>query len=219
MVKGVAWDPIGRYIASQGDDRAAIIWDAREWRPAARIEAPFQRTSQKTLYRRLCWSGDGQFLCCPHAFKKPVNIATVLKRPAAGSEWKEECDFVGHTDPVVCAAFNPRAFRRAPLPAPPPTGAEGDGAPAAADAAAAGGAAARKQSTAAYSCCALGAQDCTLSIWLTSSPRPLLVVRQLFEQVRSVTSVTCVACATCVYMRYMRYMRLHALHAHVTSPA
>ena len=37
----------------------------------ARIEEPFQRTSQKTLFRRLGFSSDGQFLCCPHAYKKP----------------------------------------------------------------------------------------------------------------------------------------------------
>ena len=31
MAKGVAWDPIGRYIASQGDDRAVLVWESREW--------------------------------------------------------------------------------------------------------------------------------------------------------------------------------------------
>ena len=55
MAKGVAWDPIGRYIASQGDDRRSILWDTRELREATRVEEPFQRTSQKTLFRRLCW--------------------------------------------------------------------------------------------------------------------------------------------------------------------
>ena len=117
MAKGVAWDPIGRYIASHGDDHRVILWDARDWQPVARIEEPFQRTSQKTLFRRLGFSSDGQFLCCPHAYKKPANIAVVHRRPAgAGQEWPHECDFVGHSNPVVCAAFNPRIFRRA-LPA------------------------------------------------------------------------------------------------------
>ena len=164
MAKGVAWDPIGRYIASQGDDRCAVLWDARDWKEAARVDEPFQRTSQKTLFRRLGWSPDGQFLCCPHAFKKPVNIAVVLRRPASGSEWMQECDFVGHSDPVVCAAFNPRTFRRAQT-------ANGDG-----------GADGGAKKGAPYSCCALGGQDCTLSLWLTSSPKPLVVVRKIFEQ-------------------------------------
>ena len=169
MVKGVAWDPIGRYVASQGDDRAAIVWDAREWRQAAKIESPFQRTSQKTLFRRLGWAPDGQHLCCPHAFKKPVNVAVALCRPTSGTAWVEACDFVGHTDPVVCAGFNPRTFRRrAAAPS-----ADGAGA------AAGGGEAGAGRM---YSCVALGGQDCTLSIWLTTLPRPLLVVRQIFEQ-------------------------------------
>ena len=31
MAKGVGWDPVGRYIASQGDDRAVLVWESREW--------------------------------------------------------------------------------------------------------------------------------------------------------------------------------------------
>ena len=83
MVKGVAWDPIGRYIASQGDDRAVILWDTREWSQANKVERPFERTSQKTLFRRLSWSHDGQILCCPHAYKKPVHIAVAFDRPVS----------------------------------------------------------------------------------------------------------------------------------------
>lgn len=55
MVKGVAWDPIGRYVASQGDDKAVLVWNARDWTQSARVEEPFTRTSQKTLFRRLRW--------------------------------------------------------------------------------------------------------------------------------------------------------------------
>ena len=136
MAKGVAWDPIDRYIASQGDDRAVVVWSTRDWdqaapihqKPsptlslcswctlwvqAARIEEPFQRSTHKTLFRRLSWSPDGQFLCCPHAFKRPANIAVVLRRPAADAGWVQECDFVGHNSPVVVSAFNPFLFKPA----------------------------------------------------------------------------------------------------------
>ena len=95
----------------------------------------------------------------------------MLRRPAAGTEWAQECDFVGHSDPVVCAAFNPRTFRRAAPAASAANGGAGNGA---ASTGAEGGR--------VYSCCALGGQDCTLSLWLTSSPKPLVVVRKIFEQ-------------------------------------
>lgn len=157
MAKGVAWDPIGRYVVSQGDDRAVIFWETREWSEAGRCEKPFERSSQKTLFRRLGWSPDGQYLACPHAYKKPAHLGIVLKRPAAAGEpIVDECDFVGHSSPVVCTQFNGRVFKR--------------------PAAAAGG----KETI--VTCCALGSQDCNLSVWLTSSPRPLVVVRKMFEQ-------------------------------------
>ena len=154
MAKGVGWDPIGRYLASQGDDRAVVVWEQRDWSEAARVEAPFQRSTGKTLFRRLTWSPDGQFLCCPHAFKKPANIGVVLRRPtgtAGNDEWAEECDFVGHNAPVGVCAFNQAIFRRDDKPDP-------------------------------YCCCAVGGQDCLISVWLTSRPKPLVVVKDIFEQ-------------------------------------
>ena len=167
MVKGVGWDPIDRYLATQGDDRAVLVWEkgatARDWQESARIEEPFERSTNKTLFRRLSWSPDGQFLCCPHAFKKPMNIAVVMRRAQERGAWVQECDFVGHQSPIVVAAFSPQIYT-------PPA--------AAAPAAAAAKGAAPK----AHCCCAVGGQDCNLSVWLTSRAKPLVVVRDLFEK-------------------------------------
>ena len=176
MVKGVSWDPIGRYLASQGDDRAVVVWEQRDWTEAARIEAPFQRSTAKTLFRRLTWSPDGQFLCCPHAFKKPVNIAVVLRRPSGqpGEDgWAQECDFVGHNSPVGVVAFNQLIFRR---------GGGGGAATGSGTGTAAAPSGADDTPSAPYCCCAVGGQDCLLSIWLTSRPKPLVVVKDIFEQ-------------------------------------
>ena len=57
------------------------------------------------------FSPDGQFLVCPHAFKRPAHIAVVMKRPL-GSTWRQECDFVGHASPVVCGSFSPLTYTR-----------------------------------------------------------------------------------------------------------
>ena len=86
----------------------------------------------------------------------------------ATDEFSEECDFVGHTDPVACAAFNPKIFRHATTAA------------AAAGDASKGGS--HGAGSTAYTCCALGGQDAILSIWVTASPKALVVVRGVFEQ-------------------------------------
>ena len=166
MVKGVGWDPIDRYLATQGDDRAVLVWEkgatARDWQESARIEEPFERSTNKTLFRRLSWSPDGQFLCCPHAFKKPMNIAVVMRRAQERGAWVQECDFVGHQSPIVVAAFSPQIYTPPPPPRPPPPPPR----------------APPRRRTA----CAVGGQDCNLSVWLTSRAKPLVVVRDLFEK-------------------------------------
>jgi len=42
MVKGVTWDPIGKYLASQSDDRTARIWRTYSWKAEAVIDEPFK---------------------------------------------------------------------------------------------------------------------------------------------------------------------------------
>ncbi|KAL1500118.1 hypothetical protein AB1Y20_012791 [Prymnesium parvum] len=155
-VKGVAWDPIGRYVASHGDDKSVAVWKVRDWSEAARVTTPFERSSNKTLFRRLCWSPDGQFLCCPHAYKSPANIAVVLRRPRDENAWEQECDLVGHNAPVVCCAFSPATYSSLP-------------------------AKDKERSAKSYFCCALGGQDCHVSIWLTSKAKSLIVVRDFFK--------------------------------------
>ena len=133
---------------------------------AARIEEPFQRSTHKTLFRRLSWSPDGQFLCCPHAFKRPANIAVVLRRPAADAGWVQECDFVGHNSPVVVSAFNPLLFKPAEKNA--EMNAEMNAAKIAEENASANGS---KPAAGYHSCCALAGQVNTRAPGHTC-PRP-----------------------------------------------
>jgi protein HIRA/HIR1 len=31
MVKGLTWDPVGKFLATQSDDRSVIIWRTEDW--------------------------------------------------------------------------------------------------------------------------------------------------------------------------------------------
>lgn len=51
-VKGVAWDPLGRYLASQGDD-GVRVWAADGWAPVAHISDYFKYAS-KSMFNLRC---------------------------------------------------------------------------------------------------------------------------------------------------------------------
>jgi protein HIRA/HIR1 len=66
MAKGVAWDPLGKYLASMGDD-GLRLWDARTWRQVLHLEEPF-RDSNKQNYHLRCAQdkpgGPKHLACC-----------------------------------------------------------------------------------------------------------------------------------------------------------
>ena len=57
FVKGLAWDPVGTYLASAADDKCVIIWRTDGWQPVATITAPFRHGfSTSTFFLRLDWA-------------------------------------------------------------------------------------------------------------------------------------------------------------------
>lgn len=86
--KGVAWDPLGSYLASQGDD-GIRIWRCEGWEQVAHIKYLFERSSTHNFSLRCAFvcvcvrgvhGGGGQgrlavfsglvpFGCCPHGGK------------------------------------------------------------------------------------------------------------------------------------------------------
>ena len=42
LVKGVTWDPVGKYLASQSDDKTLRIWRTSDWKQEACISEPFK---------------------------------------------------------------------------------------------------------------------------------------------------------------------------------
>ena len=41
MVKGVTWDPVGRYLASQADDKSLRVWKTTTWESEKKVVDPF----------------------------------------------------------------------------------------------------------------------------------------------------------------------------------
>ena len=159
FVKGVVWDPVGKYMASQSDDKSVIVRTVDGWEPVKRIKEPFVKGALNTFSTRLDWSPEGSHLVAGNAYNNPKYTATILPRGQWSKSQKERLDYVGHQSPVVCCRFNPRVFRitkedtatgkSVPLIAP---------------------------------CVAMGGQDRMVSVWLTQKERPVMVGKHFFKQ-------------------------------------
>ncbi|XP_035385434.1 protein HIRA [Electrophorus electricus] len=160
LVKGLTWDPVGKYIASQADDHSLKVWRTMDWQLETNITKPFNECGGTTHVLRLSWSPDGQYVVSAHAMNNSGPTAQIIERDG----WKTNMDFVGHRKAVTVVKFNPKIFKKkqrngnAPRPSCP------------------------------YCCCAVGSKDRSLSVWLTSLKRPLVVIHDLFD--KSIMDIT-----------------------------
>ena len=53
FVKGLTWDPVGKYLASQSDDKSVLIWRITDWEVEVEVTEPFVQSSGTTFFRRL----------------------------------------------------------------------------------------------------------------------------------------------------------------------
>lgn len=44
LVKGLTWDPIGFFLATQSDDKSVIIWRTNNWTMVKKVEGPWEKT-------------------------------------------------------------------------------------------------------------------------------------------------------------------------------
>ena len=117
FVKGVAFDPTGKYLASCCADNFVIIWDALDWKMVIRLDDPMKDSPDRAIYRRMCWAPDGNSLCLSSAFKSQKPIGMVIKR----GSWESVADLVGHEAQSTSCRFFPNVLtapnqgRRIPL--------------------------------------------------------------------------------------------------------
>ena len=98
MVKGITWDPVGKYLASQSDDKTLRVWRTSDWQQETVVTEPFAECSGTTHVLRLSWSPDGHYVVSAHAMNNGGPVAKILERDG----WKMKMDFVGHRKAVTC---------------------------------------------------------------------------------------------------------------------
>ena len=98
MVKGITWDPVGKYLASQSDDKTLRVWRTSDWQQESCVSEPFADCSGTTHVLRISWSPDGHYVVSAHAMNNGGPVAKILERDG----WKMKMDFVGHRKAVTC---------------------------------------------------------------------------------------------------------------------
>jgi hypothetical protein len=153
--KGVAWDPIGKYLAAQvqGAENAVIVWRTRDWKLESKNVKEYE-SPDETQFLRLSWSPDGSMLATVNAYERNAYTCTVLKRgsgdEAQGDEsWDQESSMKGWKWPVTVASFHPKIL---------------------------------KKNGELEFCFAVGCQEKKLTLWTTANPcKPLTLIKNMFE--------------------------------------
>ncbi|KAL1924204.1 uncharacterized protein VTP21DRAFT_7239 [Calcarisporiella thermophila] len=106
FVKGISFDPAGKYLATQSDDRTVKIWQTSDWTVTADITEPFSKSPNATFFQRLSWSPEGSHIATANAMNGPVPVSAVIGR----GDWDSEISLVGHDAAIEVAHFNPILF-------------------------------------------------------------------------------------------------------------
>lgn len=170
-VKGITFDPANKYFATASDDRTVRIF--RFTPPAANssahdqinnfvlertISTPFNNSPLTTYFRRCSWSPDGNHIAAANAVNGPVSSVAVVNR----GSWDGDINLIGHEAPVEVCAFSPRLYSRQPTGNQKTVDNQGQ--------------AAVVESVTVIAC---AGGDKSLSIWITSNPRPIVVAQDM----------------------------------------
>lgn len=163
-VKGITFDPAGKYFATSSDDRTIKIFRFSSPLPnatandqvsnfmlEATISLPFVGSPLTTYFRRCSWSPDGLHIAASNAMNGPVSSVAIITR----GNWDSAINFIGHEGPVEVSAFCPRMFHKDK---PDPNSDVPQG---------------------TITVVACGGQDKALSIWNTSLTRPFVITQAL----------------------------------------
>ncbi|CDW71962.1 protein hira [Stylonychia lemnae] len=161
---GLCFDPFGKFMASQSsEDRSLIIWRIQDFKNLSKEcehSSYYKQAMSQSLFRRLSWSADGQFISTTAGKVGSHHIAPLIER----SSWKQMASLSGHNKTICTSRINPRLFKN------PNTSKElnmdtGE----------------YQEVLSCYSVVALASIDSTLSIWKPYMDKPFAVVLDIFK--------------------------------------
>jgi len=189
-VLDIAWSPDDSYIATGSVDNSIIVWNAQKFPeivhtikghhglvkgvvfdPVGKYMASQSDDKTLCIWNMSDWSLEKKitepFLessGTTHALRlnwspdgqyivtaHAMNNGGPVAKIIERNGWKAKMDFVGHRKAITCVRFSDKIL------------------------------CSKESSKAQYLSCAIGSRDRTLSIWLTSLKRPLVVLHDLFE--------------------------------------
>lgn len=184
-VKGITFDPANKYFATASDDRTVRIFRFTSPQPNSSahdqmnnfvheqtISAPFNNSPLTAYFRRCSWSPDGMHIAAANAVNGPVSSVAIINR----GSWDGDINLIGHEAPVEVCAFSPRLYSMQPV---------------SKQALDQGGA----HNLVTVIACAGG--DKSLSIWITSNPRPIVVAQEMAA--KSISDLAWSPDGTCLY--------------------
>jgi len=166
-VKGITFDPANKFFATASDDRTVKIFRFTPPLPNANqhdmindfvlettISTPFKSSPLTTYFRRCSWSPDGNHIAAANAVNGPVSSVAIIER----GSWDCEINLIGHEAPAEVCMFSPRLFY-SQNPSENPQ--------------------ANEPGPTSVTVIASAGQDKTLSIWNTTTSRPLVIIQDV----------------------------------------
>ena len=209
LVKGVSWDPVGKYLASQSDDKTLRIWRTSDWQEETAVKEPFKGCGGTTHVLRLNWSPDGQTLVSAHAMNNNGSVAQLVERDGwkthrdlvghrkavtcvrfnpnllYNTKSKKQMEPKSKSND---ADHNNRGHNNGNannnnngINSDNTSASNSQNGTSKTNSKNSGKSTLVNSKTVKYCCIAVGSRDRSISVWLTSQPRPLIVAHDLFE--------------------------------------